>query len=70
MKRPWRAAERLAAWPRGGLCRSGPAILAYTKDSAIAGPYHRDAAGILDTYDLFTGPQSARDCCESAASII
>jgi hypothetical protein len=34
----------------------GPGILAYTKDSAIAGPYHRDAAGILDTYDLFTAP--------------
>lgn len=34
----------------------GPAIMAYIKDSAIAGPYHRDAAGILDTYDLFTGP--------------
>ena len=32
----------------------GPAIMAYTKHSAIAGPYHRDAAGILDTYDLFT----------------
>jgi MFS family permease len=33
----------------------GPAILAYTKDSAIAGPYHRDAAGILDTYAIFAG---------------
>ena len=33
----------------------GPAILAYTSDSAIAGPYHRDAAGILDTYAIFAG---------------
>lgn len=36
----------------------GPAILVYTKDSVIAGPYHRDAAGILDTYRLFTAPQA------------
>lgn len=35
----------------------GPAILAYTKDSVIAGPYHRDVAGILDTYRIFTLPQ-------------
>jgi hypothetical protein len=34
----------------------GPGILAYTPDSAIAGPYHRDAAGILDSYAIFTGP--------------
>ena len=37
-----------------GFVDQGPGILAYTKHSAIAGPYHRDAAGILDTYDLFT----------------
>jgi hypothetical protein len=49
----------LNALPSGrvaGFVDQGPAIMAYTKDSAIAGPYHRDAAGILDTYDLFTGP--------------
>jgi hypothetical protein len=49
----------LNALPPGrvaGFVDQGPAILAYTKDSAIAGPYHRDVAGILDTYDLFTGP--------------
>lgn len=34
----------------------GPAILAYTPDSVIAGPYHRDAAGILDSYRIFTSP--------------
>ena len=33
----------------------GPAILAYTNHAAIAGPYHRNQAGILDTYDIFTG---------------
>jgi hypothetical protein len=33
----------------------GPAVLAYTLDSVIAGPYHRDAAGILDSYEIFAG---------------
>jgi len=33
----------------------GPAILARTGDGVLAGPYHRDAAGILDTYALFAG---------------
>lgn len=33
----------------------GPAILAYTEHSVMAGPYHRDASGILDTYKAFTG---------------
>jgi len=33
----------------------GPGVLAYTRNSVIAGPYHRDAAGILDTYEIFTG---------------
>ena len=33
----------------------GPGIMAYTADSAIAGPYHRDADGIEDTYAIFTG---------------
>jgi hypothetical protein len=37
----------------------GPAVLAYTKDAAIAGPYHRDAEGILDTYAIFTGDAEA-----------
>ncbi len=34
----------------------GPAVLAYTRHAAIAGPYHRNAGGILDTYAIFTGP--------------
>jgi hypothetical protein len=38
-----------------GFVDQGPAILAYTNHSAIAGPYHRNQAGILDTYDIFTG---------------
>jgi hypothetical protein len=38
-----------------GFIDQGPAILAYTSDAAIAGPYHRDAAGILDSYAIFTG---------------
>jgi hypothetical protein len=38
-----------------GFVDQGPAILAYTPHSAIAGPYHRDAAGILDTYEIFAG---------------
>lgn len=33
----------------------GPAILAYTRHAAVSGPYHRNAAGILDTYAAFTG---------------
>lgn len=52
----------LNALPPGrvaGFVDQGPAILAYTKDSAIAGPYHRNQAGILDTYDIFTGQNAA-----------
>ena len=52
------AMRTLAQLPRGrvaGFVDQGPAILAYTRHSAIAGPYHRDAAGILDTYEIFAG---------------
>ena len=38
-----------------GFVDQGPAILAYTPHGAIAGPYHRDADGIVDTYAIFTG---------------
>ena len=38
-----------------GFVDQGPAILAYTRHAAIAGPYHRNQAGILDTYDIFAG---------------
>jgi hypothetical protein len=53
-----KAMAALQALPQGrvaGFVDQGPAILAYTGDTAIAGPYHRDAAGILDTYAIFTG---------------
>jgi hypothetical protein len=49
----------LAALPKGRILAfvdQGPYILAYTKDSAVSGPYHRDASGILDTYAVFTKP--------------
>lgn len=48
----------LAALPKGlvlGLIDQGPYILADTHHSAVGGPYHRDADGILDTYTAFTG---------------
>jgi hypothetical protein len=51
----------LKSLPRGrvaGFIDQGPAILAYTPHSAIAGPYHRDAAGILDSYEIFAGKNS------------
>jgi hypothetical protein len=52
----------LAGLPPGrvaGFVDQGPAIMAYTPDAAIAGPYHRDADGILDTYAIFTGTPDA-----------
>lgn len=48
----------LAALPKGrvlGLVDQGPYILAYTHHAVVSGPYHRDASGIIDTYDVFTG---------------
>ena len=33
----------------------GPAILAYTGNAVIAGPYHRGSAAILDSYAIFAG---------------
>lgn len=35
---------------------SGPVILSATRHSVLAGPYHRNARGILDTADIFTAP--------------
>jgi hypothetical protein len=57
------AMATLRALPPGRVAAfmdQGPAILAYTHDAAVAGPYHRDSAGIVDTYAIFTGP-SPRD---------
>ena len=48
----------LAAQPAGRVAAfvdQGPAVLAYTRHAAIAGPYHRNQQGILDTYDIFAG---------------
>jgi len=53
-----RAMDVLKVLPPGrvaGFVDQGPAILAYTRHSAVAGPYHRDSAGILDTYEIFAG---------------
>jgi uncharacterized membrane protein (UPF0136 family) len=53
------AVAPLRALPPGRVAAfvdQGPAILAYTDDAVIAGPYHRDGAGILDTYAIFAGP--------------
>jgi hypothetical protein len=59
-----RSIRPLAALPAGavaGFVDQGPAILLYSTDSAIAGPYHRDAKGIEDTFAIFTGsPDAAR----------
>jgi hypothetical protein len=49
----------LKALPPGrvaGFVDQGPAVLAYTQHSAVAGPYHRNASGILDSYEIFAGP--------------
>jgi len=49
------ALKSLAPGRVAGFVDQGPAILAYTPQGAIAGPYHRDAAGILDSYEIFAG---------------
>jgi hypothetical protein len=51
----------LARLPKGRVLAfvdQGPAVLAYTHHAAVGGPYHRNAAGILDTYAAFTGTPS------------
>lgn len=52
------AMAALKALPPGRVAAfvdQGPAILAYTGNSVIAGPYHRNSAGILDSYAIFAG---------------
>ncbi len=52
------AMEAFAKMPPGRVAAfvdQGPGVLAYTANSVIAGPYHRNAAGILDTYEIFAG---------------
>jgi hypothetical protein len=53
-----KAFAKLAALPAGrvaGFVDQGPMILAYTHHATLAGPYHRNSAGILDTYAVFAG---------------
>jgi hypothetical protein len=53
-----KAFSELAALPQGRVAAfvdMGPMILAYTHHATIAGPYHRNAAGILDAYAIFAG---------------
>ena len=52
------AMAALKALPPGRVAAfvdQGPAVLAYTGDAVIAGPYHRGRAGILDSYEIFAG---------------
>lgn len=53
-----KALAALKALPPGRVAAfvdQGPAVLAYTRHAAIAGPYHRNASGILDSYAIFAG---------------
>jgi hypothetical protein len=53
-----KAFRELGALPAGrvvGFIDQGPMILAYTHHATLAGPYHRNSAGILDTYSVFAG---------------
>jgi hypothetical protein len=57
-----RSVEELARLPPGRVAAfldQGPAILAYSRNAVIAGPYHRNEQGILDTFDLFTQAPAA-----------
>lgn len=52
-----KSVAQLARLPKGrvvALLDQGPAILAYSAHSVVAGPYHRNETGILDTFDFFT----------------
>jgi hypothetical protein len=46
---------RLGKGRVAGFVDQGPAVLVYTADSVVAGPYHRNAAGIVDSDRLFAG---------------
>jgi hypothetical protein len=52
------AFRQLSELPRGRVAAfvdMGPMILASTHHEILAGPYHRNAAGILDSYAIFAG---------------
>ncbi|MDB5507131.1 MAG: Oligosaccharyl transferase [Devosia sp.] len=59
------AFETLAALPPGrvmGFIDLGSHLLAFTPHSVVAAPYHRNIAGVRDTFDFFNGPiAAARD---------
>lgn len=62
-----RAIAPLAQLPAGRMAAfldMGPAILMDTSHSLLAGPYHRDGMGIIDTYRIFT------DRPDSAAAVL
>ena len=53
--------QALDALPPGRIAAfidQGPGILAYTKHAVVAGPYHRGANGIIDTYTIFAGREA------------
>jgi hypothetical protein len=52
-----RSVAQLSRQPKGRVLAfldQGPAVLAYSAHSVVAGPYHRNENGILDTFDLLT----------------
>ena len=49
------AFKKLPAGRVAAFVDQGPGVLAYTGNNVIGGPYHRNAAGILDTYEIFAG---------------
>jgi hypothetical protein len=52
-----KSVAQLARQPKGRVVAfldQGPAVLAYSAHSVVAGPYHRNEKGILDTFDLLT----------------
>ena len=56
------AIKQLATLPVGrvaAMVDQGPAVLTYSRDAAIGGPYHRNARGIIDSYKLFTSKPEA-----------
>jgi hypothetical protein len=56
------AIKQLATLPAGRVAAftdQGPAILAYSQHAAIGGPYHRNARGIIDLYELYTSKPEA-----------
>ena len=49
------ATGRLGRFAGAALWRARGPIALDTDSAVIAGPYHRDRAGILDSYEIFAG---------------